>query len=219
MKKNLTQMVFVLDMSGSMKWLAPETIGGYNTMLADQKKEDGDALVTTVLFDNRYIMVHDGVDIKKVQNLTDKEYRPEGMTAMLDAVGRTINHVGNRLADMPEEEQPEKVVFTIITDGYENASHEFDWNTVKEMIKHQREKYSWVFTFLGANIDTMQVSNDLGISSMLSKTYKASKSGTEKVFSAASKSVSVARGVSADALNSAQTMCFMSSALDEAEEK
>lgn len=92
MKKNLTQMVFVLDMSGSMKWLAPETIGGYNTMLADQKKEDGDALVTTVLFDNRYIMVHDGVDIKKVQNLTDKEYRPEGMTAMLDAVGRTINH-------------------------------------------------------------------------------------------------------------------------------
>ena len=207
MKKNLTQMVFVLDMSGSMKWLAPETIGGYNTMLADQKKEDGD------------IMVHDGVDIKNVQNLTDKEYRPEGMTAMLDAVGRTINHVGNRLADMPEEERPEKVVFTIITDGYENASHEFDWNTVKEMIKHQREKYSWVFTFLGANIDTMQVSNDLGISSMLSKTYRASKSGTGKVFSAASKSVSVARGVSADALNSAQTMCFMSSALDEAEEE
>ena len=120
---------------------------------------------------------------------------------------------------MPEEERPEKVVFTIITDGYENASHEFDWNTVKEMIKHQREKYSWVFTFLGANIDTMQVSNDLGISSMLSKTYRASKSGTEKVFSAASKSVSVARGVSADALNSAQTMCFMSSALDEAEEE
>lgn len=108
MKKNLTQMVFVLDMSGSMKWLAPETIGGYNTMLADQKKEDGDALVTTVLFDNRYIMVHDGVDIKKVQNLTDKEYRPEGMTAMLDAVGRTINHVGNRLTDMPEEERPGK---------------------------------------------------------------------------------------------------------------
>ena len=187
--------------------------------LADQKKEDGDALVTTVLFDHRYIMVHDGVDIKEVQNLTDKEYRPEGMTAMLDAVGRTINHVGNRLADMPEEERPEKVVFTIITDGCENASHEFNWNTVKEMIKHQREKYSWVFTFLGANIDTMQVSSDLGISSMLSKTYRASKSGTEKVFSAASKSVSVARGVSADALNSAQTMCFMSSALDEAEEE
>ena len=131
----------------------------------------------------------------------------------------TINHVGQKLAAMPEWERPEKVLFTIITDGYENSSKEFDWPTIKNMIKHQREKYNWVFTFLGANIDTDKVSDDLGIDRMLSKKYTASKSGTQRVFNATSKSLSFARGVSVDSLNSAQSVCFMSSVLDEVEDE
>lgn len=219
MKKGLTQMVFVLDMSGSMSPLREDTIGGYNSMIADQKKEAGDAIVTTVLFDNRYIMLHDGVNIQDVKEMTEKEYLPLGSTAMLDAVGRTINHVGQKLASMPEEERPEKVIFTIVTDGAENSSKEFNWETVRNMIKHQREKYSWVFTFLGANIDVDRVSDNLGIDKMLSKRYTASKIGTQKVFNATSKTMSFARGVSVDSLNNAHTKCCMSSVLDAVEDK
>lgn len=215
MKKGLTQIVFVLDMSGSMLPLTMETIGGYNTMIADQKKEEGDALVTTVLFDHRYIMIHDGINIKEVKDMTTAEYMPAGMTAMLDAVGMTINHVGQKLAAMPECERPEKVLFTIITDGYENSSKEFDWQTIKNMIKHQREKYSWVFTFLGANIDTDKVSDDLGIDQMLSKKYTANNIGTQSVFNATSKAVSFARGVDVDSINTTSTLSLMSQALDE----
>lgn len=164
-------------------------------------------------------MIHDGVNIKEVKDMTTAEYMPTGMTAMLDAVGMTINHVGQKLASMPEEERPEKVIFTIVTDGAENSSKEFDWETVRNMIKHQREKYSWVFTFLGANIDVDRVSDNLGIDKMLSKRYTASKIGTQKVFNAISKSLSFARGVSVDSLDSAQSVCFMSSVLDEVEDK
>lgn len=219
MKKGLTQMVFVLDMSGSMYSLTDDTIGGYNSMIADQKKEQGEALVTTVLFDSRYIMLHDGVNIKDVKDMTTSEYMPFGSTAMLDAIGKTINHVGQRLSDLPEEERPEKVLFTIITDGEENHSREFDWNTVKNMIKHQREKYNWVFTFLGANIDNIKVSDNLGIDSKLSKRYTASKIGTATVFNATSKSMSYARGVSLDDLGGVHAMSCMSKILDEVEEK
>ena len=127
----------------------------------------------------------------------------------------TINHVGQKLAAMPEWERPEKVLFTIITDGYENSSKEFDWPTIKNMIKHQREKYSWVFTFLGANIDTDKVSNDLGIDQMLSKKYTANNIGTQSVFNATSKAVSFARGVDISSLNTTETLSFMSQALDE----
>lgn len=215
MKKGLTQIVFVLDMSGSMSPLTMETIGGYNTMIADQKKEEGDALVTTVLFDHRYIMIHDGMNIKEVKDMTTAEYMPSGMTAMLDAVGMTINHVGQKLAAMPEWERPEKVLFTIITDGYENSSKEFDWPTIKNMIKHQREKYNWVFTFLGANIDIDKVSDDLGIDQMLSKKYTANNIGTQSVFNATSKAVSFVRSVDVDSINTTSTLSFMSQALDE----
>jgi uncharacterized protein YegL len=219
MKKGLTQMVFVLDMSGSMSPLTMETIGGYNAMIADQKKEEGDALVTTVLFDHRYNMIHDGVNIKEVKDMTTAEYMPTGMTAMLDAVGMTINHVGQKLAALPEEERPEKVLFTVVTDGKDNSSKEFNWKTVRNMIKHQHDKYSWVFTFLGANIDVDRVSDNLGIDKMLSKRYTASKIGTQKVFNAISKTMSFARGVSVDSLNNAHTKCCMSSVLDEVEDK
>lgn len=197
MNQNLTEMVFILDMSGSMCHLTSDTIGGYNSLIKQQKEEPGEANVTTVLFDNRYIMLHDRVNIKDVPEMTTSDYMPYGSTALLDAVGQTINYIGQKLAATPENERPAKVIVTIITDGYENASKEFSWGKIKEMITHQREKYNWTFTFLGANIDTMEVSNNLGIDARLSKTYTASKDGTDSVYCAVSKGLSFARSVSA----------------------
>lgn len=217
MKKNLTQMVFILDMSGSMSHLTADTIGGYNSLIEQQKREPGEAIVTTVLFDHRYIVLHDGVDIQSVPEMTTNDYMPYGTTAMLDAVGKTINSVGQRLASLPEEERPEKVIVTIVTDGAENTSTEFTWKTVKEMIKHQKNKYNWIFTFLGANIDTMKVSGDLGISPQLSKTYIPSEIGTEAVYSATSKAMSFARGVDVSVMNCAATVDSLSDILDEVE--
>lgn len=219
MKKGLTQMVFILDMSGSMHRLTNDTIGGFNTMIEQQKKEPGEARVTTVLFDNRYILLHDGLDINEVPKMTTDDYAPLGMTAMLDAVGKTINSVGQQLAELPEEERPEKVMVTIVTDGAENASQEYTWENVKKMITHQREKYSWIFTFLGANIDTMEVSGNLGIDSRLSKTYFASEIGTEAVFRATSESLSFARSIDdAQAMKCVATLDSLSSILDKVEE-
>lgn len=194
MRKDLTELVFILDMSGSMGRLTEDTIGGYNTLIEDQKKEKGDALVTTVLFDDRYIVLHDRVPLKDVKPLTDKEYRPLGTTAMLDAVGKTINSVGANLAKTPEEERAGTVMVTIITDGMENASKEYSWQDVQGMIKHQREKYSWIFSFIGANIDVEKVSGDLGIDARLAKKYTASKAGTDSVYKAMSCTASLVRG-------------------------
>lgn len=194
MRKDLTELVFILDMSGSMGRLTEDTIGGYNTLIEEQKKEKGDALVTTVLFDDRYIVLHDRVPLKDVKPLTDKEYRPLGTTAMLDAVGKTINSVGANLANTPEEERAGTVMVTIITDGMENASKEYSWQDVQDMIKHQREKYSWIFSFIGANIDVEKVSGDLGIDARLAKKYTASKVGTDSVYKAMSSTASLVRG-------------------------
>lgn len=197
MRKDLTELVFILDMSGSMGRLTEDTIGGYNTLLEEQKKQEGDALVTTILFDDRYIVLHDRVPLKDVKPLTDKEYRPLGCTAMLDAVGKTINSVGANLAKTPEEDRAGTVMVTIITDGLENASKEYTWKSVQDMIKHQREKYSWIFSFIGANIDVAKVSGDLGIDARLAKTYTASKVGTDSVYKAMSCTASMVRGARA----------------------
>ena len=220
MNNNLTEMVFILDMSGSMSDLASDTIGGYNSLIEEQKKQAGDANITTVLFDDRYIVLHDRVDIKKVNPLTSNEYCPRGMTAMLDAVGRTINSIGEKLAATPESERPGNVVVTIITDGYENASKEYTWKVVQDMIKEQREKYSWVFTFIGANIDTRTVSESLGIDARLAKSYTANKAGTDSVYKTMSKAVAYTRSVSAcktsnnTALND-EELTEMSAVMDE----
>lgn len=134
MNKNLTEIVYILDRSGSMSGLAKDTIGGYNSFLENQKKEEGEAVVTTVLFDNNYDMVHDHVDIKKVQPLTSKEYFARGTTALLDAIGKTINHVGNRHKYALDSEVPGKTIVVITTDGFENASREFNYDKIKSMI-------------------------------------------------------------------------------------
>jgi uncharacterized protein YegL len=196
MNNNLTEMVFILDMSGSMYSLTDDTIGGYNTLLNEQKAKEGEANVTTVLFNHNYTVLHDRVNIKEVKELTTLEYTPMGNTAMLDAVGNTIQSIGQKLANMHEEERPGNVVVTIITDGMENASREFNWQQIQSMIKEQREKYSWIFTFIGANIDVMDISQRMGIDSRLAKSYTASKVGTGSVYKAMSKTLGASRDMS-----------------------
>ena len=183
MKKNLTEIALILDMSGSMGNLVEDTIGGYNSLIEKQKQEEGEAYITTVLFDDRYILLHDHENIKDIKPLTTNEYRPMGMTALLDAIGKTVNSIGIRLSNTPEEERPEKVVIAITTDGLENSSKEFTKTKIKEMIEHQQSKYSWIFMFLGANVDAFAEAGSLGIKSDYVQTFSANSAGTNSVYS------------------------------------
>ena len=195
MNKNLTEIVFILDRSGSMGHLTDDTIGGFNTFIENQKKEDGEAVLTTVLFDNQYELLHDGVNLKDVNPLTNKEYFARGTTALMDAVGKTINTIGNRLSNTKEEDKPSKVIMVITTDGAENASMEFTQPQIKEMIEHQTNKYDWQFMFLGANIDAVSTAQNFGISGQFAANYTASSVGTDALYSTLSKSVSCVRGM------------------------
>lgn len=182
MRENLTEMIFVLDRSGSMRSLTADTIGGFNELIEKQKKIEGDAYVTTVLFDHEYEMLHDHVALKDVAPLTDREYFARGSTALLDAVGRTINAVGVRLAATPEEERPAHVVFVITTDGMENASREYTAKQVREMVEHQQQKYSWQFVFLGANMDAVSEARNLGISAKYAADFTPSQRGVSMMY-------------------------------------
>lgn len=191
--KNLTEMVFILDRSGSMSGLEADTIGGYNSLLEKQRKEVGDATVTTVLFDDQYEMIHDHVAIGKVKDITNKEYFARGMTGLLDAIGKTINYVGNRYKNALDSEVPNKTMVVIITDGQENASKEFTLSQVKRMIERQKKKFGWEFLFLGANIDAVSTAADFGISADRAVTYEADSIGTRMNFNAVSKVVGCVR--------------------------
>jgi hypothetical protein len=180
MNQNLTEIVFILDRSGSMSGLENDTIGGFNGFVKKQA-EAGQTSLTTVLFDDRYEILHNGVDAGKVV-LSDKEYFTRGCTALLDAVGKTINDVGKRLAETPEASRPGKVIFVITTDGLENASREFGYDAVKGMIAHQTEKYGWEFVFMGANIDAAKEGGKLGIGIDRSVNFTASSLGISKMF-------------------------------------
>ena len=164
MKNNLTELIFVLDRSGSMEHLAAETIGGFNSLIEKQKKEtEGEVYVTTVLFDDKYELLHDHININDIPRLTDKDYYARGCTALLDAVGRTIDNVGERLSKTAEEERPSQILFVITTDGYENASVDYTKGKIKEMITLQQNTYNWKFLFLGADIDAVSEADSLGI--------------------------------------------------------
>ena len=163
MNNNLTELVFILDRSGSMGGLEKDTIGGYNSFVAKQKEESGEANLTTVLFDDKYDLLHDRADVRQVQPLTDKEYFARGTTALLDAIGKTIVDIGKKLEVTDTAKRPKKVLFVITTDGHENASEEYSAAKIKEMIQHQTDKYSWEFLFLGANIDAIGTAKELGI--------------------------------------------------------
>ena len=164
MKKNLTEMVFILDRSGSMAGLEADTIGGFNSMIERQKKEAGEALISTVLFSGESEVIHDRVDLRKIEPMTDRQYYVRGCTALIDAIGGAIHHIGNVHKYAREEDRPEHTIFVITTDGMENASHRYTSDQVKAMVQRQKDKYGWEFLFLGANIDAVETAAHFGIS-------------------------------------------------------
>lgn len=176
MNHNLTEVIFILDRSGSMAGLEEDTIGGYNGFLAKQKDMAGKTQITTVLFDDQYEILHNGVDVSQAR-LNDQQYFVRGMTALYDAVGKTILDVGARLSRTPAAQRPDKVIMIITTDGAENSSREFTGQRIQELIAHQRDKYGWEFLFFGANIDTAAVAEDIGIHRDNAIAFEASSQG------------------------------------------
>ena len=194
MKKNLTEIVFILDRSGSMAGLEDDTIGGFNAMIDKQKKEPGEAFVSTVLFDHVSEVIHDRVDIQKIRPMTRADYDVRGCTALLDAVGRAIHHIGNIHKYAREEDRPEKTLFVITTDGMENASREYTYPKLKAMIQRQKELYGWEFIFLGANIDSAKEAARFGIDADHAADYHADRKGTAVVYEAVNDAVCSVRG-------------------------
>ena len=189
----MTELVFILDRSGSMSGLESDTIGGFNSMLAQQKREAGEALVSTVLFANDSTVIHDRLPLSEVPPLTEKEYFTCGCTALLDAVGGAIHHIGNIHKYARREDVPEKTLFVITTDGYENASRRYNYETVRRMIERQKEKYGWEFIFLGANIDAVQTAQRFGIDADRAVDYIPDAKGTQLNFEAMAETVACYR--------------------------
>lgn len=193
----MTELVFILDRSGSMLGLEKDTIGGFNSMLEKQRKEPGDAVVSTVLFDNEIEVIHDRVAIADVPNLTDEEYYVRGCTALLDAVGGAIHHIGNVHKYARREDVPEKTLFIITTDGLENASRRYTYDKVRHMIEHQKERYGWEFIFLGANIDAAAEARRFGIDETMAANYHCDEAGTALNYQVISEAITSVRASSA----------------------
>jgi len=193
MKKGLTELVFILDKSGSMGGLETDTIGGYNSMLAKQQAVEGECHITTVLFDNNYELLHDRIDIKAVSPITEKEYQVGGSTALLDAIGRTIHKIGNAQKHTADDYRAEKVMFVIITDGEENSSREYSAEKIKAQIERQKTKYGWEFIFLGANIDAVQTAGRFGINADRAIDYVPDSAGTNLNFKVMAEAVATFR--------------------------
>lgn len=190
MKTDLTELVFILDRSGSMSGLESDTIGGYNAMLKKQQQEPGEATVTTVLFDDEYQLLHDRINIKGISPITEKEYFVRGTTALLDAIGKTIHKIHNAQQHTSPEHRADKVLFVIITDGMENASREYSYAQVKQLVERQKETYGWEFIFLGANIDAIATAATFGISADRAANYHADSQGTQLNYEAVGCAVS-----------------------------
>lgn len=193
MKNNTTELVFILDQSGSMQRLAGDTIGGFNSLIEKQKKEPGACYVTTVLFDTAFRTLHDRVPLEKVEPMTGRDYVPGGCTALLDAVGNTIRHIAGIHKYARPEDVPEKTLIVITTDGMENASRHFSRAEIKRMIAHEQEKYGWQFLFLGANIDAFDAADRIGIGREFTTNFMPDGSGMEKSFRAVDLAVRSAR--------------------------
>ena len=178
MKKNQTEMVFILDRSGSMHGLEADTIGGFNSMIEKQKSLEGEACVSTVLFNDESVVIHDRIDIRKIEPLTDRQYTVGGSTALVDAIGGAIDHIGNVHKYAREEDVPEHTVVVITTDGMENASRRYTADRVRSMIRRQEERYGWEFLFLGANMDAVQVASRYGIRRERAASYRSDRQGT-----------------------------------------
>ena len=193
MKKNLTEMVFILDRSGSMSGLESDTVGGFNAMIEKQKKAEGEAYVSTVLFNTHSKVLHDRVDVRKIRPMTQDDYCVGGCTALLDAVGDAIHHIGNVHKYARPEDVPEKTVFVITTDGMENASHRYTYDKVRRMIEKEKEKYGWEFIFLGANIDALQEAARFGIDADRAANYRCDRRGTAVIYEGINEVVSAVR--------------------------
>ena len=186
MKKNLTELVFILDRSGSMSGLEADTIGGFNAMIEKQKKAPGEALISTILFDNVSEVIHDRVNVQDIRPMTDREYSVRGCTALLDAIGGAIRHIASVHKYAREEDVPEHTLFVITTDGMENASRYYDSARVKQMIEHEKSAYGWEFLFLGANIDAIETARRFGISEDRAVNYHSDSVGTRLNYEAVS---------------------------------
>ncbi len=182
MKKNLTELVFILDRSGSMAGLEGDTIGGFNAMIEKQKKEPGEAYVSTILFDNVSEVLHDRVSLESVPKMTDRDYTVRGCTALIDAIGGAIKHIGNIHKYARPEDVPEHTMFIITTDGMENASRRFSSDEVKKMIERQKAEFGWEFLFIGANIDAVQTAAQFGIGHDRAVNYHADSQGTQVLY-------------------------------------
>ena len=190
MRRGLTELVFILDRSGSMSGLESDTIGGYNAMLEKQKKETGQAYVSTVLFDDRQDVIHDRVTLEQVNPMTEKEYFVRGCTALLDAVGGAIHHIGTVHKYARDEDRPEKTVFVVITDGMENSSRFYTYDKVRSMIEGQKEQFGWEFLFLGANMDAVKVAGRFGIRADRAVEYQCDSKGVQLNYEVLSEAVS-----------------------------
>ena len=193
MKKNLTEIVFILDRSGSMSGLEADTVGGFNAMIAKQKREPGEALISTVLFDDESVVIHDRVPVQNIAPMTERDYYVRGCTALLDAIGGAIHHIGNVHKYARTEDVPEHTLFVITTDGMENASRRYDSERVKQMIERQKARYGWEFLFLGANIDAVETAGRFGIGADRAVNYYADRAGTQLNYEVLSEAVSAVR--------------------------
>ena len=193
MKNNLTELVFILDRSGSMAGLESDTIGGFNAMIEKQRRDSGECIVSTVLFDDVSEVLYDRVPLEKVRPMTDRDYTVRGCTALIDALGGAIHHIGNVHKYARREDVPENTMFIITTDGMENASRRYDSETVKKMIQRQKEKYGWEFLFIGANIDAVETARRYGIDKNRAVNYHADKEGTRVLYKTVAKAVSSVR--------------------------
>ena len=201
MRKNLTEIVFILDRSGSMSGLELDTIGGYNSLIEKQKKEDGEAIISTVLFDDKQEVLHDRKNLQAIIPLTEKEYYVRGCTALLDAIGDAIHHIGNVHKYARVEDRPEKTLFIITTDGMENSSHRYTYDKVRHMIERQKAKYGWEFLFLGANIDAIAEASRFGIEASRAVNYKCDRRGTELNYRVLNETISRVRECSVQELD------------------
>lgn len=190
---NITELVFILDRSGSMSGLEGDTIGGFNSMINKQKKEEGECLVSTVLFDNESEVLHDRLKLQDIPVMTENDYTVRGCTALIDAIGGAIHHIGNIHKYARKEDVPEKTMFIITTDGMENASRRYTSEQVKGMIERQKNKYGWEFIFIGANIDAVETAARYGISEENAVNYHADKKGTAVLYESVACAVSEVR--------------------------
>ena len=193
MNENLTEMVFILDRSGSMAGLESDTIGGFNAMLEKQKKEEGTAYLSAVLFSNASTVLYDRADIRSIEPMTDRQYFVGGCTALLDAIGDAVHHIGNVHKYAREEDRPKRTVFVIITDGMENASRRYSYDEVRRMVERQREKYGWEFLFLGANMDAISAARRFGIREDRAVRYQCDAKGTALNFEVVSDTIGCIR--------------------------